>query len=272
MLFVPSTINIYHFSYIGRRYTTYSTNERRWEKLTGTAGAFANFLAATFNCTHQLPTHQSTSPLPDLEMAAKRIENPIPETSQLSELIDSISGSTNPQTATTLQILHNLQHQHLWTSLQIHASPSDAASSPQEPRPTLISGIPPHRVYTHPDEQLYMLEKGLREDDLHPERLFVIPTAQGQNWSLSRMAAVFDALPEIKNATVDEAEEVVRPPVDSDKAQKLDEYYQRREKANATREWGAERVLLGMVNKEMGGDGTVVYYIVQEGEVKPRQN
>lgn len=34
-----------------------------------------------------------------------------------------------------------------------------------------------------------------------------------------------------------------------------------------------KRVLLGMrANEGMGGDGTVVYYIMQEGEVKPRQN
>ncbi|KAJ5408681.1 hypothetical protein N7509_002564 [Penicillium cosmopolitanum] len=207
-------------------------------------------------------------------MTTKRIENPIPELSQLSELIDSTSASTNPQAATTLQILHNLQHQHLWTSLQIHASPSNSTNSDsQESRPPLISGIPPNRVYTHPDEQLYMLEQGLREDDLRPERLVVIPTAQGQNWSLRRMAAVFDALDEITITTEDdEADLETRPPVEGDKAQKLEEYYQRREKANATLEWGSKRVLLGMVNKGMGGDGTVVYYIVQEGEVKPRQN
>jgi tRNA-splicing endonuclease subunit Sen15, fungi type len=37
----------------------------------------------------------------------------------------------------------------------------------------------------------------------------------------------------------------------------------------------AKRVLMGMVTrsgKGGGGDGTVVYYVVQEGEVKPRQH
>lgn len=39
-------------------------------------------------------------------------------------------------------------------------------------------------------------------------------------------------------------------------------------------EWrDAKRVLMGMTAASgMGGDGTVVYYVVQEGEVKPRQN
>ncbi|KAJ5085837.1 hypothetical protein N7532_010608 [Penicillium argentinense] len=203
-------------------------------------------------------------------MTTKRIENPMPEPSQLTELIDSMSASTNPQTATTLQILHNLQYQHLWTSLQIHATPADMASSAEDPRPTLISGIPPHRVYTHPDEQLYMLERGLRDDDLRPERLFVIPTAQGQRWSLRRMAAVFDAMSDIEVAADDESDTVALP--EGAKAEKLEEYYRKRAEADITKEWGSKRALLGMVDKGMGGEGTVVYYIVQEGEVKPRQN
>lgn len=34
-----------------------------------------------------------------------------------------------------------------------------------------------------------------------------------------------------------------------------------------------KRMLLGMKAREgVGGDGTVVYYIMQEGDVKPRQN
>lgn len=115
-----------------------------------------------------------------------------------------------------------------------------------------------------------MLEKGLREDDLKPERVFVIPTAQGQSWSLRRMAAVFDAMSEIE--VVADEDESTGGNVDADKARKLEEYDARREKANATKEWGAKRALLAMVDKGMGGEGTVVYYVVQEGEVKPRQN
>lgn len=214
-------------------------------------------------------------------MATKRIEHAAPQPSSLTKLIDCVSASGNPIAATTIQILHNLQHQHLWTSLQIHdisAPPGSTIDNPASPSysshngttPALISGIPPSRVYTHPDEQLYMLEKGLREDDLKPERVFVIPTAQGQSWSLRRMAAVFDAMSEIE--VVADEDESTGGNVDADKARKLEEYYARREKANATREWGAKRALLAMVDKGMGGEGTVVYYVVQEGEVKPRQN
>lgn len=214
-------------------------------------------------------------------MATKRMEHAAPQSSSLAKLIDSVSVSGNPVAATTIQILHNLQHQHLWTALQIHdisTPPGFTNDDPTSPYcslhngtiPTLISGIPPTRVYTHPDEQLYMLEKGLHEDDLTPERVFVIPTAQGQSWSLRRMAAVFDAMSEIKVAA--EEDESTGGNVNADKARKLEEYYKRREKANATEEWGAKRALLAMVDKGMGGEGTVVYYVVQEGEVKPRQN
>jgi hypothetical protein len=201
--------------------------------------------------------------------SSQQAQSPPLEPSALTRLIDSASASGNPLAATTIQILHNLQHQHLWTSLEIHdiSETSIASDAP----PTLISGIPPHRVYTHPDEQLYMLEKGIAEDDLRPERLFVIPTAQGQSWSLRRMAAAFDSLAILE---LSESEEALSSgeSVDPEKAQKLDEYYERKANARETKEWGTRRALLAMTNRGMGGEGTVVYYVVQEGEVKPRQN
>lgn len=128
-----------------------------------------------------------------------------------------------------------------------------------------------------------MLEKGLREEDIDPETLFVLPTAQGQKWSLGMMARVFDALPEFPD--VGHGRDRAPPgsgtsgggegeaSVSRDNKEKaLDEYYERRDKARLTNEWGGKRLLLAMVDKGMGGDGTVVYYVVQEGAVKPRQN
>ncbi|EPS27838.1 hypothetical protein POX_e06818 [Penicillium oxalicum] len=196
------------------------------------------------------------------------------DSSALSRLIESESASADPQAATTIQILHNLQHQHFWTSLQIHdiSGSSDGleVNIKDSPR-TLISGIPPHRVYTHPDEQLYMLEKAITEDDLQPERVFVIPTAQGQKWSLRRMAMAFDALASLEN-TIGNEIDATDATADPDKAEKLGQYYEKKRQAKVTKEWGTRRALLAMTNRDMGGDGTVVYYIVQEGEVKPRQN
>lgn len=90
------------------------------------------------------------------------------------------------------------------------------------------------------------------------------------------MAAVFDSLPdeaEIQAAEVsmNEGEETGEG-AGGEKAAKLAEYYEYRNKARLTKEWGGKRLLLAMVDRGMGGDGTVVYYIVQEGAVKPRQN
>lgn len=84
------------------------------------------------------------------------------------------------------------------------------------------------------------------------------------------MASAFDAMAEIQ--IVEDGEGPAAPELDAEKAQKLDEYYKKREATLTTKEWGAQRLLLAMVDKGMGGDGTVVYYVVQEGEVKPRQN
>ncbi|RJE19374.1 hypothetical protein PHISCL_08290 [Aspergillus sclerotialis] len=183
-----------------------------------------------------------------------------PAPSSVSTLISSTPTPATPYSATAAQVLHSLQHQHLWTSLETHPLTIPNSESPIY----LISGIPPHRVYTHPDEQLFMLEKGLRDEDIPPERVFALPLAQGQSWSLRRMAAVFDSL----------SDEDVEPEIseEGEKAQKLTEYYEGRKVARATKEWGGKRMLLAMIDKGMGGDGTVVYYVIQEGAVKPRQN
>ncbi|KKK25644.1 hypothetical protein AOCH_005617 [Aspergillus ochraceoroseus] len=129
-----------------------------------------------------------------------------------------------------------------------------------------------------------MLERGLREDDVELERMYVLPTVQGQSWTLGKMADIFDALPdpagegeweaeaEAHNG-VDETEtEAEQASTQATKAAKLAEYYEYRRTALRTQEWGGKRLLLAMIDKGMGGDGTVVYYVVQEGAVKPRQN
>lgn len=207
---------------------------------------------------------------------------------------DSKAKPPNPLHALTIQVYHNLQHQHLWTSLAIHNPSSDdnnnnnndnAASLSGLPAP-LISGIPPQRIYTHPDEQLYLLEIGLREEDLPPERLWVLPSTQAQTWTLGKLASFFDALPPV--GEYDSSEALVTPEVkkeeeeepspikdqvkDQDKEDRLAKYRERRREADRGHKWGGKRLLLAMVDRVAGGDGTVVYYVVQEGQVKPRQN
>lgn len=210
-----------------------------------------------------------------------------PEASAITERITE-KGHESPHLATSAQVQHNLEHQHLWTSIigDIIPGRSDDSNtlkketrqSPQEPIP-LLSGYPPHRVYTHPDEQLYMLENGIRDEDLKPERIFVVPTTQGQPWTLRHMGAVFDRLPEFEQKAKEHDRSVgptsMQPEaanLNPEKAEKLAQYYDKKEKTRLTKEWGAQRFLLAMVDKGMGGDGTVAYYVVHEGEVKPRQN
>lgn len=199
-----------------------------------------------------------------------------PNASAITSHITS-SNQEAPHLATAAQVQHNLEHQHLWTSLTGYTIPGDSTQTgplqaPQESIP-LISGYPPHRVYTHPDEQLYMLENKIQEDDLQPERMFVVPTTQGQPWSLRHMAVVFDRLPEfIEQARENDGSLGVKSADDPEKAEKLAKYYAKKAEAGRTKEWGSQRLLLAMIDKGMGGDGTVAYYVVQEGEVKPRQN
>ncbi|EKV07564.1 hypothetical protein PDIG_64020 [Penicillium digitatum PHI26] len=210
-----------------------------------------------------------------------------PDASAIAKRITE-KGYDSPHLATSAQVQHNLEHQHLWTSIMGYVIPGQADDSntlnkdprqaPKEPIP-LLSGYPPHRVYTHPDEQLYMLENGIREDDLQPERIFVVPTTQGQSWTLRHMATVFDRLPEFKQKAEDHdrsgnptSMQSGSERLDPEKEEKLARYYDKKEKAHLTKEWGAQRFLLAMVDKGMGGDGTVAYYVVHEGEVKPRQN
>ncbi|KAK2776318.1 hypothetical protein FQN52_003509 [Onygenales sp. PD_12] len=204
-----------------------------------------------------------------------------PAPSSLTTLTStSTTTPSTPQTSLTTQILHNLAHQHRWTALQTHPPHT---LSPTQHTP-LISGQPPQTIYTHPDEQAFMLEHGISVDDVPTDREWVIPTAQGQSWSLAGLAGCFDALPDTtiskgagNNDDEEEPEEEMKERwrVGKEKGGKSKEEilveYERRKRGGST-EWGGKRALLAMVNRGMGGDGTVVYYVVLEGSVKPRQN
>ncbi|OKL60528.1 hypothetical protein UA08_04201 [Talaromyces atroroseus] len=208
----------------------------------------------------------------------------MPAPSALTTLIAKTNSNADPVSALTTQVFHNLQHQHLWTSLETHHPQNNQTALLQEqqnqevaasvsglPVP-LISGIPPHRMYTHPDEQLYLLEIGLREGDLPSERLWVLPTTQGQSWSLQKLSAVFDALPSPSFSSLSGSEATRDDNKDKDREAKLTQYFERRRRADERNEWGGKRLILAMVDRLVGGDGTVVYYVVHDGHVKPRQN
>ena len=129
--------------------------------------------------------------------------------------------------ALATQIQGNLLHQHDWNSLATHTH-SPIPPHRLLPRP-LLSGLPPHRIYTHPDTQLQALMKNKTTDDT-PETEWVLPTHIEEKWTIQRLCEVFEGVP--------------------------------------AGEEGRKRVLLATV----GQDSTVVYYILHEGIVKPRQN
>lgn len=150
------------------------------------------------------------------------------------------------------QVLHNLQYQHDWTALRIHTdSPVD--SSLLLPRP-LLSGLPPQRVYVHPDEQVEMLTQGIREQDVAIEREWVLPTHLKEKWSLRRFAEVFDAVGKVPPDVEDEDE------------------HRGTEMGGGVKGVGSRRGGKRALLATVADDSTVVYYVVHDGIVKPRQN
>mgnify|MGYP003638198297 FL=1 len=185
----------------------------------------------------------------------------LPPPSALGEILQAskpnLSSSPHPAHLHNLaiQVAHDLQYQHDWRVISIHTH-SPLTNDPL-PRP-LISGLPPKRAYTHPDEQVEILKaehKTGERIEQRPEREWVLPTQLQEKMSLKKFASVFDAL-----STV--------PPGGEDK-----EVGDGPEKEkNVGWQWQGtnrqKRILLATLHD----DSTVVYYIMHDGIVKPRQN
>lgn len=96
----------------------------------------------------------------------------------------------------------------------------------------LLSGFPPKRLYVHPDEQIKAIRIGHSEMKLPPETEWVLPMHISQFSSITELASIFDSLPHKK-------------------------LYHRQ-----------NHLLAAIVHD----DSTIVYYIIHDGLVKPRQN
>lgn len=213
-----------------------------------------------------------------------------PSPSALTTLLSSVD---TPQDALPLQILYNLRHMHQWSQLSLHTFETSTLTPV-----TLLSGVPPHHIYIHPDKQAYMIEHNITESDLPIDREWVLPIALGEKWTLKRFAGVFESLPDqhesatgrdVKAATVEDAgRELEHVALREVKSNRLNgehgavdgdatnwSHDESLDPNNASKmpKFGGQRILLAMVTQGlMGGDGTVVYYFMGEGEVKPRQN
>ncbi|KAK4949855.1 hypothetical protein LTR10_011697 [Elasticomyces elasticus] len=221
-----------------------------------------------------------------------------PEPSALSSLIAS-SGAKSASDSLSIEILHNLQYQHNWTDLKRHLiclntlpnyglldlnglglqqhprshPPSSSGTSTPTAGETiaLISGLPTRHAYIHPDFQNYLVRHSIEETSIPIQREYVLPLSLSESWTLGRFCAVFDQLPERHPLIVEQAPGGQRQYPGGNQDDIVNG------NANITparyEHHDQKRVLLGLKAKEGGGgDGTIVYYIMQEGEVKPRQN
>lgn len=183
-----------------------------------------------------------------------------PEPSALSNLLNDASAKRSSD-ALPLEVLHNLQHQHEWKDLRVETlsavsisslptldltrtmSPSRSLSRPSVGK--LLTGIPPRHIYVHPDFQAHLVKNDMRVDDFPIQREWILPMSIGEKWTLRMFCEVFDLLPP-RSLLLG---------------------------ANGVQHRDAKRLLLAMMSHNgMGGDGTIAYYIMQEGDVKPRQN
>lgn len=201
--------------------------------------------------------HSATTP---------EVATDLPPSSALNESLQSSKQTlTSPHPAylhnLATQVAHDLQYQHDWRALTIHTH-SPLTSLPL-PRP-MISGLPPKRAYIHPDEQVEILKaehKSGERIEQRPEREWVLPTQLQEKMSVRKFAGVFDAVgtvPPGGEEEVHEEEGDVEGESENEKPVGWQWQGEQRQK----------RVLLATLHD----DSTVVYYIMHDGLVKPRQN
>jgi tRNA-splicing endonuclease subunit Sen15 len=156
-----------------------------------------------------------------------------------------------------LQIAHNLRHQHNWSDVRVYTHSPTTSRAFARP---LVSGLPPQRLYVHPDEQIALLQRqkdagktGMPE--LRSEREWVLPSHLREKWSLKRFGEVFDDITMVPAAGCGKL--------------LFEENEDEDEEAGEENQWRTtKRLLLATLDD----DSTVVYYIVHDGIVKPRQN
>lgn len=164
---------------------------------------------------------------------------------------------THPIHANSLvSIVHkNLQHQADWSDLQIHSS-SDL------PRP-LISGNPPEPIYVDPDGSGVASGSG-GGGGKKVVREWVLPVDLREKWSVRQWAAVFDSIPAEPpgHEGSDQGSEGLEAGISLDSSGSTPPL----QESNGQQR--KKRLVMGIVSN----DSTVVYYIVHDGIVKPRQN
>ena len=121
----------------------------------------------------------------------------------------------------------------------------------------------------HPDDQVEEVRRRVKEDDVVVEREWVLPTRLKEKWSLKGFAEVFDAVGEEPPPEADGGGGGGNGGGDRDEGLENNGSGRRMSAVESKKpRRGGKRVLLATV----GEDSTVVYYIMHDGIVKPRQN
>lgn len=152
--------------------------------------------------------------------------------------------------ALTKVVLNNLEYQHDWTQVKVHMQ----SDLPRQ----VIYGLPPKRLYLHPDEQVEIIKAEKERKETIPQEAefeWVLPLHLSEKWTPAQFAAVFDALhalppPAVLGGTDDDGS-------DADASWKAWRGSKR-----------GKRILMATVQD----DSTVTYYWIHDGLVKPRQN
>ena len=117
-----------------------------------------------------------------------------------------------------------------------------------------------------------MIKNRIKEADIPVEVEWILPLSIGEKWTLRRFAEVFDALPEREPLDWVQEGQIHPQTHSSHKAVGLGNGEITGGKTSLQYQ-DSKRVLMAMLaHAGMGGDGTITYYVMQEGNVKPRQN
>ncbi|KAF3930561.1 hypothetical protein ABW19_dt0203285 [Dactylella cylindrospora] len=130
----------------------------------------------------------------------------------------------------------NLEFQHYWTDVELLDTLGDIEGDLDVPG--AAQALPRPLIYGRPSEQLYNPEPAASTNTEGaskptPDMEYVLAVHLNESFTLRKWAAVFDAIP--------------TPAEESNRK---------------------KRIVVGVVS----GDSTVVYYIMHDGIVKPRQN
>lgn len=157
-------------------------------------------------------------------------------------------------------IVHNnLENQQDWTEMRLHDGKSDDGNQ-KYPR-TLLSGLPPRRMYIHPDEQIAVMraERALGPGERipqPPEYEWVLPVHLGETPTVGEFAAIFDSISALPpGATTDGAVDTASTTNDND-----------------WKAWRGSRRAKRLLMAVVQDDSSIVYYFMHDGIVKPRQN